>query len=1586
MDKQLHDSDKFQYLVQSLESEAKIMVERYPQSAENYPLAIAALKDRFANPKLLRKVYIRELQKLVISNVKSKVQLGEMYYKLDTQLRSLEALGNTTDSSEFLYPIVESSLPEETLIAWQRSPEYSGGEEKSDLKRLMAFLHREVEAEQQRVLARTGYFQKEDRSKPKPKFTGKVKITDVPTAASLYSGDMGCIFCGGRHISQECIRARTMSLSDKEAKVREANVCFICLKKGHRSSHCKQFVKCFKCNKKHFTIMCRGDNNTSSTNSKSVKEDVHTAASNMVTQKTDSTLTNSHHGGTVLLCTIKVRVCGPSGSREVRALIDGGSQRSYIKTSLAQQLSCPVRETIIQRNEVFGGVITQPKEKKVYIVNVASCQSRYRKNLFLVGENVICNSCPVIPKGPWLQELQEKGIKLSDLGAKNTEVDILIGMDLIPIIQTGRGMRIKPNLLAEETVYGWILGGKLRGVDDKSVATLSISLLVNDNQSITDMWNLDTLGIKDSACQVSQENHNAEVKEKFQAELQQDAEGRYCVKLPWVSKDIQLPTNKVIAERRLAKVTEKLKRENAFANYNQVFENWEAEDMIEVVSSREEDGHYLPHRPVFKPESLTTPIRPVFDASCKIGNNPSLNQCLEKGPNLLELIPSVLLRFREREVGVISDIRKAFQMISVDQNDRKYQRFLWWESEKCENLKVYQHKRVVFGMSSSPFMLAAVLEHHLDNSNLEDLSVASKLKKSLYVDNCAISFDSCEDYAEFKTKSVRLLSAAKMELRCWESNVEYSGQENTTILGLTWNKKEDFLCVKVPTVTFDNNVVTKRSVLSLISKIYDPIGITCPAILQPKLLIQESWCSDFDWDKSWEGEQRQNFINWASEIETLSNVKIPRCAYLNPISKVQLHTFVDASQSVYAAVVFSRVETAQGIIVSLLAAKSRLAPVPKKKLVTIPRLELLGCVIGSRLANSVVKSLDLQEVAKFYWTDSATALAWIKRQADWGTFVGNRTREISGLTNIKDWRHVPGELNPADLPSRGCSPTKLLESKWWEGPLWLYNGPSSWPNMEIEEDEEEITAEIKKTPVKVNVAMEVSQPVFSNFQSNVRLYGFVCRFLSNCRKAKRDRIYSQHLQEEERIKGESALLRLIQNNLDPKKLSQFKIERDGEGLLRVKTKLTNRPDMEDFKFPILLPSEDLYVHQLIRSTHEKYCHAGAQFVLCNLREKYWIIRGRKTVTRVIQGCIICRRYSAKKFVGASAPLPKARVQGNYVFETTGVDLAGPLVLKGGYKAWIVIYTCAVYRCVYLDVVDSISAEEFLQSLERFTWTCGRPNLIYSDNGTNFVGAHNLMEELDWETVTRLSGVRAIKWRFNPPTASWWGGWWERLVRSTKDLLRRMIGRAKLTRKELVHCLCAISYTMNNRPLTTLTEDVQDLRPLTPAMFLRDLPVSGLPEFEEIGAAEVRKAFKRIKALKEALQSRFRKEYLGQLVQQASEEKRRTVEIGDLVLVGADNKKRFEWPIGRVVELLPGKDGETRLVRVKTSTGIFLRPIQRLFPLEMIEKKVEVRARIEDKSVEDDAEDSEESAREKQPNVTRYGRTVRSPVRYTNWHY
>ena len=117
-----------------------------------------------------------------------------------------------------------------------------------------------------------------------------------------------------------------------------------------------------------------------------------------------------------------------------------------------------------------------------------------------------------------------------------------------------------------------------------------------------------------------------------------------------------------------------------------------------------------------------------------------------------------------------------------------------------------------------------------------------------------------------------------------------------------------------------------------------------------------------------------------------------------------------------------------------------------------------------------------------------------------------------------------------------------------------------------------------------------------------------------------------------------------------------------------------------------------------------------------------------------------------------------------------------MYLKAGKKAWLVLFTGAVYRCIHLDFVMSLSTEAFLDILERFINVRGRPTVIYSDNGTNFVGLVNLFKELDWKRIEEVATVKQIKWILNPPSAAWWGGWWERLIRTVKDMLKRMLGR------------------------------------------------------------------------------------------------------------------------------------------------------------------------------------------------------------------
>jgi integrase-like protein len=220
---------------------------------------------------------------------------------------------------------------------------------------------------------------------------------------------------------------------------------------------------------------------------------------------------------------------------------------------------------------------------------------------------------------------------------------------------------------------------------------------------------------------------------------------------------------------------------------------------------------------------------------------------------------------------------------------------------------------------------------------------------------------------------------------------------------------------------------------------------------------------------------------------------------------------------------------------------------------------------------------------------------------------------------------------------------------------------------------------------------------------------------------------------EEMQKGEKDILLQIQKKhfSHDQKFNSINVLLE-DGLLRVKTRLTFKDDWENFKTPILLPNNDILVEQLVNQIHRTFCHAGTQFLLNKLREKYWIVQGRKTVGKIIQKCVICRRFSCKSFLCDPAPLPQNRIETQSAFQISGVDLAGPFIMKGGKKAWAVIFTCAVYRGVHLDWVDSLSANDFIDCFKKFTNTIGRPSTMYSDNVTNFVAAKNLMDKLNWK--------------------------------------------------------------------------------------------------------------------------------------------------------------------------------------------------------------------------------------------------------------
>ncbi|XP_074028330.1 uncharacterized protein [Leptinotarsa decemlineata] len=521
------------------------------------------------------------------------------------------------------------------------------------------------------------------------------------------------------------------------------------------------------------------------------------------------------------------------------------------------------------------------------------------------------------------------------------------------------------------------------------------------------------------------------------------------------------------------------------------------------------------------------------------------------------------------------------------------------------------------------------------------------------------------------------------------------------------------------------------------------------------------------------------------------------------------------------------------------------------------------------------------------------ALTWIKTQGHWNTFVGNRVKEITSVSNVNDWRHVPGHLNPADVASRGCSSKTLVEKQWWKGPEWLKNDPKHWPNVEIYCTNDEVDKERKKTVTSCvsNQNQWFTQifKYFSVFTKITRMIAWLFRFCYNANKENHRK--SGPLTFDEIEHAEICLFRAIQNesfseNMDV--LQNINLFRSEDGLLRVKTKLILSDDSFDFKYPIILPYKHELVERMIRQQHRIHCHIGVQTLLGLLREKFWILKGRKFVKDVVAKCLICMKHKKNPADTPYAPLPLNRIKQSSPFQVTGVDLAGPLFLKGGEKSWIVIFTCAVYRAVHFELVRSLSTEDFLMALRRFVARRGNISVIYSDNGGNFVGTWNLLQKISWKEIEEYSTTRKIKWIFNAPTAPWWGGWWERIVRIIKELLRRNLGKSSLNYEELMTVLCDCEANINARPLTYISSSEDDLIPLTPLMFISSNSSTDTPELDMVDRGHLLKRYKYLQKLREGLRSRFRKEYLAELVH-TGQKRVTSLKIGDIVLIEVTTK-------------------------------------------------------------------------------------------------
>ena len=437
-------------------------------------------------------------------------------------------------------------------------------------------------------------------------------------------------------------------------------------------------------------------------------------------------------------------------------------------------------------------------------------------------------------------------------------------------------------------------------------------------------------------------------------------------------------------------------------------------------------------------------------------------------------------------------------------------------------------------------------------------------------------------------------------------------------------------------------------------------------------------------------------------------------------------------------------------------------------------------------------------------------------------------------------------------------------------------------------------------------------------------------------------------------------------------------------------------DQRQINPPILLPANDPIVKLIILATHERLLHAGVRSTLAEVREEFWIIRGRQQVKTHVSHCVKCRKQTSRNFDQVPAMLPLDRIKEAEAFEICGVDYAGPLYvwedflqepemaekkkkskdkeetedneIKGkGVKAtkiaakrqakkkrlkmrkvYMLLFTCAVTRAVHVELVPDQTAHTFILALRNLFADRRTCSVIYSDNAKTFQKVNRYLRQLRRNPdVFDFLAQNKVKWKFSANLAPWWGGFWERMVRTLKLHIKKVLGKSYLNFFQLQTLLKEICKVVNSRPLCASSEADGEPTPLTPNHLIYGFRNTSLPsdpppfiDGESANLESLLKRESRQRKLLKVFWSVWLKDYIGDLSKFAApgataNESRRVPKVGELVLIHEASQKRVMWPVGIVDELIIGKDGRTRAVWLKVEgTERLNRPVQRLFPIEV----------------------------------------------------
>lgn len=742
--------------------------------------------------------------------------------------------------------------------------------------------------------------------------------------------------------------------------------------------------------------------------------------------------------------------------------------------------------------------------------------------------------------------------------------------------------------------------------------------------------------------------------------------------------------------------------------------------------------------------------------------------------------------------------------------------------------------------------------------------------------------------------------------------------------------------------------------------------IILKAIWSAKIERANNQLTGIEWDEELPQNLQKKWQIYVKSLDQMGSISIPRWTEYMPTKckSIQLHTFCDGSNSAYAANVYIRIEYSDGSIKThLLIAKTKVTPVKPS---TIPRIELSGAVLATKLLIWVQQHLRIMSdsVKTYFWSDATIVLYWIHGNVSrWKPFVANRVNFILENSNRLQWNHVTTDNNPADCATRGLLPAELANFElWWKGPTWLSQSPETWQSFDKNSAKfSDEASEVKPTKLLVN-RMEVTESFIYSYSSFIRLQritALILRFIYNCRIPTK----LKHTRNTGTLTV--ALLNVvkcIQNHTFSKEITIVSQNEplpggnrmsglapfiDGHGILRVRGRLQRSNLSYDRKHPMILPSDNHFTQLFIDYAHCITLHGGTTLTLSYIQQLFWIMKPRKTVMLHLRKCVKCFRSKPKITSQLMGNLPPQRINpASRPFISTGVDYTGAIELKASryrgnttYKGYIAIFICLAMKAIHLEAVTGMDTKHFLWALQRFIGRRGICHELFSDNGTNFIGAEKVLstqkkqfrQAVEDEIIPKLS-AQGIQWHFNPPHAPNFGGIWEANVKSVKFHLKRVIDSTHLTFEELTTVLVRIESCLNSRPICPITNDVDDLGYLTPGHFLIGDSLLSLPEPPMQDTSLQSHYFAKEKMLK-IFWDNWRNDWLSHLQTRPKWRKiEQNLNVNDVVIIKDDRLPPNKWILGKIIELHPGQDGLVRVISVKTTNGTYKRCVSKVCKL------------------------------------------------------